>query len=53
MIGCLMLQIKCHQYWPVGSKEGGDDVMEFHDVGIKVRILKEQESRHFIIRTFR
>ncbi|XP_021963170.1 tyrosine-protein phosphatase non-receptor type 1 isoform X1 [Folsomia candida] len=45
-------QIKCHQYWPVGSKNGGHDDMEFDDVGIKLVLRKEEELRHFIVRTF-
>lgn len=46
-------QIKCHQYWPTDSTARENAEMEFDDVGIKLTLLKEEQFRHFIVRTFR
>lgn len=39
--------IKCHQYWPLGSCNGGDDDMILNDVSLKVTFLKKKELSHY------
>jgi len=46
-------QVKCHQYWPVGSKNGGEDVMEFKDVNLKVELISETDGPYFATRVLR
>uniref|UniRef100_A0A1B6IPI1 protein-tyrosine-phosphatase n=1 Tax=Homalodisca liturata TaxID=320908 RepID=A0A1B6IPI1_9HEMI len=46
-------QVKCHQYWPVGSKNGGEDIMEFTDVNLKVELASETEGSYFTTRILR
>ena len=40
------LQIKCHQYYPTGSENEGDDEVEFDDVGLKVSYICERDSNY-------
>jgi len=44
-------QIKCYQYFPTSAEEGGDDVMEFDDVDLKVSFIDEVDASYFTIRT--
>lgn len=46
-------QVKCHQYWPLGTKQGREDVMIFTDVGLKVELISETESSYYITRVLR
>ncbi|XP_039286824.1 tyrosine-protein phosphatase non-receptor type 61F isoform X2 [Nilaparvata lugens] len=45
--------IKCHQYWPEGSRNGGDDVMLLADVGLKVELISETDCSYYITRKLR
>ncbi|RZF40118.1 hypothetical protein LSTR_LSTR011246 [Laodelphax striatellus] len=45
--------IKCHQYWPVGSKNGGEDDMMLTDVGLKVELMSETDCSYYITRKLR
>jgi len=46
-------QVKCHAYYPTGSENEGEDVMEFTDVGLKVTYVEEKESNmHYMARVF-
>ena len=48
---CVCDEVKCHQYYPVGSENEGDDEMVFNDVGLKVTFINEQHtSYHFTTR---
>lgn len=46
-------QVKCHQYWPIGSKSGGEDVMELKDVNLKVELISETDGPYFATRGLR
>ncbi|KAL1130837.1 hypothetical protein AAG570_012078, partial [Ranatra chinensis] len=46
-------QEKCHQYWPIGEKHGGEDVMVLNDVGLKVKFISEKVSSDFTARILR
>ncbi|MCL4124218.1 UNVERIFIED_CONTAM: hypothetical protein GTU68_058884, partial [Idotea baltica] len=46
-------QIKCHQYWPLGEKRGGESSTEFPSVNLKVELLNESNRSHYIYRTLR
>jgi len=46
-------QVKCHQYWPIGSKNSGEDVMELKDVDLKVELISETEGPYFTTRVLR
>ncbi|XP_067135573.1 tyrosine-protein phosphatase non-receptor type 2 [Centruroides vittatus] len=39
--------VKCHQYWPLGSCNGGDDDMILNDVSLKVTFLKKKDFSHY------
>ena len=46
-----VIQVKCHQYYPVGSENEGDDEMVFNDVGLKVTYITERHTNyHFTTR---
>ncbi|XP_014789898.1 tyrosine-protein phosphatase non-receptor type 1 isoform X2 [Octopus bimaculoides] len=45
--------VKCHQYWPPGSKHGYDEDLTFSDSGFKVVLLKEEENEHYIVRSLK
>jgi len=46
-------QIKCHQYYPTGFENDGDNKKEFNDVGLEVTYVKEEESNiHYTARVF-
>ena len=46
-----VFQIKCHQYYPVGEENEGDDEIIFTEVGLKVTFLSEQiVNYHYIVR---
>lgn len=53
MTGYYFFQVKCHQYWPVGSKNGGEDCMDFPEVGLKVELSSESEGPYYITRVLR
>ncbi|XP_076372975.1 tyrosine-protein phosphatase non-receptor type 1-like, partial [Tachypleus tridentatus] len=42
--------VKCHQYWPLGSKHGGEDEMLLTDVNLKVDFLGEEEASYYTVR---
>lgn len=46
-------QIKCHQYWPMGSREGGDDTLVITSVGLKVELLSVDHHSHYNYSTLR
>jgi hypothetical protein len=46
-------QVKCHQYWPLGSEPGVDDVMELTDVGLKVQFISEDDAPYYTTRILR
>lgn len=39
-------QIKCHQYFPLGQQNEGEDEMTFEDVGLKVIYVSERASSY-------
>lgn len=39
-------QIKCHQYFPLGQENDGEDEMTFEDVGLKVIYISVKESNY-------
>ena len=46
-----VFQIKCHQYYPVGEENEGDDEIIFTEVGLKVTFLSEQiVNYHYVVR---
>lgn len=45
--------IKCHQYWPLGSANGGEDDIVLNDVGLKVIYIDEKEVHNYTIRNLR
>ncbi|KFM73383.1 Tyrosine-protein phosphatase non-receptor type 1, partial [Stegodyphus mimosarum] len=44
--------VKCHQYWPVGSKNGGDDELSLMDVKLKITFLSAKDESYYILREF-
>ncbi|XP_045609908.1 tyrosine-protein phosphatase non-receptor type 2 isoform X3 [Procambarus clarkii] len=46
-------QIKCHQYWPLGECDGGEDTMVFSTVGLKVDLLNVSHHTHYNYSTLR
>lgn len=48
-----MLQVKCHQYWPMGAKKGGENEMVFTEVGLKVEFISEVEASYYTKRVLR
>uniref|UniRef100_A0A0P4WE03 protein-tyrosine-phosphatase n=1 Tax=Scylla olivacea TaxID=85551 RepID=A0A0P4WE03_SCYOL len=46
-------QIKCHQYWPLGESEGGEDSIVFSTVGLKVDLLSVSRHTHYNYSTLR
>ncbi|XP_035208799.1 tyrosine-protein phosphatase non-receptor type 1-like isoform X2 [Stegodyphus dumicola] len=44
--------VKCHQYWPVGSKNGGDDELSLMDVQLKITFLNAKDDSYYILREF-
>ena len=47
--GCLVLQIKCYQYWPCGVASGHVDQLEFG--AFKIYYLQELRNEYFTIRS--
>lgn len=45
----LVLQVKCHKYYPSG--EPGDVEMRFDDVDLRVTFMDEQDASYFTVRT--
>ena len=39
-------QIKCHQYYPIGEHNEGEDEMVFYDVGLKVTFIEERDANY-------
>nr|CAD7425261.1 unnamed protein product [Timema monikensis] len=46
-------QVKCHQYWPLGTEPGVNDVMVMTDVGLKVQYISETEASYYTTRILR
>lgn len=46
-------QEKCHQYWPLGERNGGEDFMILTDVGLEVEYVSEKEASYFTKRILR
>ncbi|CAH1391980.1 unnamed protein product [Nezara viridula] len=46
-------QEKCHQYWPLGSHNGGDDTLILTDVGLQVDFISEKEYSYYTTRILR
>uniref|UniRef100_A0A2P2I968 protein-tyrosine-phosphatase n=1 Tax=Hirondellea gigas TaxID=1518452 RepID=A0A2P2I968_9CRUS len=45
--------IKCHQYWPLGEKNNGDDTISYPGVGLSVTLVSEVKHHHYYHRTLR
>ncbi|XP_047737636.1 tyrosine-protein phosphatase non-receptor type 2 isoform X2 [Hyalella azteca] len=45
--------IKCDQYWPLGSSNGGQDSMTFPGVGLQVDLVSEAKHHHYTYRVLR
>ncbi|KAK7073147.1 Tyrosine-protein phosphatase non-receptor type 2 [Halocaridina rubra] len=46
-------QIKCHQYWPVGNSDGGDNTMAVSSVGLQVDLVSMDRHSHYNYSTLR
>lgn len=46
-------QVKCHQYWPMGSNKGGEDEMTFTEAGLRVKFVSEVEASYYTKRILR
>ncbi|XP_075229013.1 tyrosine-protein phosphatase non-receptor type 1-like isoform X2 [Lycorma delicatula] len=46
-------QVKCHQYWPMGSNKGGENQMLFTEALLKVEFVSEIEASYYIKRVLR
>ncbi|CAL1277086.1 unnamed protein product [Larinioides sclopetarius] len=44
--------VKCHQYWPVGSENGGSDDLILRDVNLKITFLSQKNELNYVIRKF-
>ncbi|GFT00952.1 tyrosine-protein phosphatase non-receptor type 1 [Nephila pilipes] len=44
--------VKCHQYWPVGSENGGNDDLILSDVNLKIAFLNQKNESNFVVRRF-
>lgn len=44
------MQLKCHQYWPLGTAEGAENEMVFNEVGIQISLQGENNCGNFITR---
>lgn len=42
--------IKCHQYWPLGSGNNGEDVLNLEQVGLCVKHISEKEASYYTVR---
>lgn len=42
--------VKCHQYWPVGADQGGEDELLLTSVGLKVTFLSEKPATNYTVR---
>ncbi|KAF2359956.1 PTP type protein phosphatase, partial [Trinorchestia longiramus] len=45
--------IKCDQYWPLGSSNGGQDCLSFTGVGLQVHLVSETKHHHYTYRVLR
>jgi len=46
-------QIKCHQYWPLGENQGGQDELDLPSVNLRVSIISSSTHSHYVYRTMR
>ena len=46
-----LLQIKCSQYFPMGSECGDQDEMIFEEVALRVTFLAETDNSYYAVRT--
>ena len=46
----ISLQLKCHQYWPMGEDYGAEEEIVFEANNIRVTLLEEQTYDHYIVR---
>lgn len=46
------MQVKCHQYWPIGSKYGGEDDLTLSDVKLQITFLSQKDQSNYILREF-
>ncbi|XP_055929076.1 tyrosine-protein phosphatase non-receptor type 2-like isoform X1 [Argiope bruennichi] len=44
--------VKCHQYWPVGSENGGSDDLILRDVNLKITFLSQKNESNYVVRNF-
>lgn len=44
--------VKCHQYWPIGNRYGGEDELILLDVNLKITFICQKEESHYILREF-
>ncbi|XP_073975443.1 tyrosine-protein phosphatase non-receptor type 2-like isoform X2 [Rhodnius prolixus] len=44
-------QEKCHQYWPIGRINGGEDSLILTDVGLQIDYISEVEASYYTTRT--
>lgn len=45
--------VKCHQYWPLGLKNNGEDTMNLEQVGLCVQYVSENATSHYVLRHLR
>ncbi|GIY79513.1 tyrosine-protein phosphatase non-receptor type 1 [Caerostris extrusa] len=48
----LRFPVKCHQYWPVGSENGGSDDLILQDVHLKITFLNLKNESYYVVRKF-
>ncbi|CAL4066452.1 unnamed protein product, partial [Meganyctiphanes norvegica] len=46
-------QIKCHQYWPLGESQGGQDELDLPSVNLRVSLISSSTHSHYVYRTMR
>ena len=50
MVRCLWFQVKCHQYFPVGAVNEGEDEVVYSDVDLKVTYISEEDQNYYTVR---
>ena len=47
----LLLQVKCHTYWPEGTLPS--NMLTFDDVQLTVELIEEDHQQNYVLRTLR
>lgn len=46
------MQVKCHQYWPIGYEYDGEDDLILPDVNLQITFLSQKDQSNYILREF-